>query len=53
MQPAGGGGLVGPSPRIFCEIGGPRVILAIENTNKFVIINMQLIYSFADSSIKF
>ena len=27
---------------------GPRKILAIENTNKYVAINMQLMYNFAE-----
>ena len=31
----------------FCEIGGPRAILAIENTNKYVAINTS-ICSFAE-----
>ena len=30
----------GSGPPDFCEIGGPSVILAIENTNKYVAINM-------------
>ena len=36
--PLGGGG----------EIGGTRAILEIENTNKYVAINMQLMYNFAE-----
>ena len=40
---------VGMSPRdFFCEIVGPRAILAIDNTNKYVAINMQLMYNFAE-----
>ena len=31
----------------MCKIGGPRAILAIENTDKYVAINMQLMYNFA------
>ena len=41
-------GLGGYAPCFFCEIGGPRAILAIENTNKYVAINMQLMYNFAE-----
>ena len=29
-------------------LGDPRAILAIENTNKYVAINMQLMYNFAE-----
>ena len=36
----GGGGGGGRPPGFFGEIGGPRAILAIENTNKYVAINM-------------
>ena len=35
-------------PDFFCKIGGSRAILAIENTNKYVAINMQLMYNFAE-----
>ena len=35
----------GPPDFLFvCEIGGPRAILGIENTNKYVAINVQLMY---------
>ena len=38
----------GPRAAPLCEIGGPRAILAIENTNKYVAINMQLMFNFAE-----
>ena len=38
----------GRGPPIFCEIWGPRAILAIEHTNKYVAIHMQLMYNFAE-----
>ena len=41
-------GAWGRNPRIFCEIRGPRAILAIENANIYVAINMQLMYNFAE-----
>ena len=45
--PGEGLGVLSP-PDFFGEIGGPRAILAIENTtNKYVAINMQLMYNFA------
>ena len=47
--PLGGGlGLRSPPDFCCCEIGGTRAILAIENTNKYVAINMQLMYNFAE-----
>ena len=39
----------GPHGFFCCVIGGPkRAILAIENTNKYVAINMQFMYNFAE-----
>ena len=46
--PAGSRGSRVMPPEFFSEIGGPRAILAIENTNKYVAINMQLMYNFAE-----